>query len=264
MKFTLVAAVASCLAVASAYPIKGDTVNCRSGPGTKYAVKKTYKKGQDVKLSCQMPGESVNGVTLWDKTTDGCYVSDYYVKTGTSGYVAPKCPSSGGGSSCSAPRSNAATVNLIAEFEGFRASVYKDPSGNPTVGYGHLCTKSNCAEVKYPIPLSKANGKKLLADDMKPKEKCLKNMLKSKAVLNMNQYGALVSWAFNMGCAAAESSTLVKRLNKGENVNKVLSEELPKWVHAGDKVLPGLVRRRNAEIALAKKKTTDKALPVKC
>lgn len=127
MKLTVLAALTSCLAVVSAYPIKGDVVNCRSGPGTKYAVKKTYKKGQDVKLTCQTAGESVNGVTLWDKTSDGCYVSDYYVKTGTSGYVAPKCPASGGGGgkTCGAPKSNAATVNLIAQFEGFRANVCK-------------------------------------------------------------------------------------------------------------------------------------------
>jgi GH24 family phage-related lysozyme (muramidase) len=85
----------------------------------------------------------------------------------------------------------------------------------------------------------------------------------TKATVNLNQYGALVSWSFNMGCGAAETSTLIKRLNKGENVNTVLSEELPKWVHAGGKVLQGLVRRRNAEIALAKKATNDKALPAK-
>lgn len=89
-------------------------------------------------------------------------------------------------------------------------------------------------------------------------------MLNSKAVLNLNQYGALVSWSFNEGCPAAESSTLVKRLNAGENVNTVLSEELPKWVYGNNKVLPGLVKRRNAEIALAKTATSDKALPVKC
>jgi len=192
MKLTVFAALASCLTVASAYPIKGDTVNCRSGPGTSYAVKKTYKKSQDVKISCQTTGTSVSGNNLWDKTQDGCYVSDYYVKTGKDGYVAPKCGgSSGGGGSCSAPKSNAATVNLIAEFEGFRANVCKwplsimlhhqflesktpnifatdkDPVGKPTVGYGHLCTSAGCKEVKYPIPLSKANGKKLLADDMR-------------------------------------------------------------------------------------------------
>ncbi|KAK3321887.1 lysozyme-like domain-containing protein [Apodospora peruviana] len=266
MKFTIVTALTSVLALgASAYPIKGDTVNCRSGPGTSYAVKKTYNKGFEVKISCQTPGEVIEGVKLWDKTQDGCYVSDYYVKTGTSDYVAPKCPTSGGGGSCSKyPRSNQATVDLIAEFEGFRANVYTDPTGNPTVGYGHLCTKSGCTEVKYPIPLSKANGKKLLADDMKPKEKCLTEMTNDKVTLNANQYGALVSWTFNMGCGAAKGSSLIKRLNNGESPNKVISEELPKWVHGNGEVLPGLVRRRNAEVALAKKATSDKALPVKC
>jgi len=245
----------------NAYSITGDDVNCRSGPGTSYSVKKQYNKGHDVKLSCQTAGENINGNKIWDKTTDGCYVSDYYVKTGVDGYVTSKCSSSGSGSSgdCSAPKSNKATVDLIAEFEGFRASVYTDPTGNPTVGYGHLCQKSKCSEVKYSIPLSTADGKKLLADDMGKFEKCITKMV--KATLNLNQYGALVSWAFNMGCGAAEDSSLVKRLNKGESVNTVLSDELPKWVHGGGEVLPGLVRRRNAEIALAKTSGSGKALP---
>ena len=86
----------------AAYPISGSTVNCRSGPATSYRVIKTYKKGHDVKLTCQTAGETVNGSNIWDKTTDGCYVTDYYVKTGTSRRVTNtdcKPPSSGGGHS---------------------------------------------------------------------------------------------------------------------------------------------------------------------
>nr|8B2H_A Chain A, SH3b domain-containing protein [Thermothielavioides terrestris] len=82
------------------YPVKADTLNCRSGPGTSYKVIKTYKKGTDLKITCQTPGTSVNGDNLWDKTSDGCYVADYYVKTGTSGYVTAHCDAgSGSGSS---------------------------------------------------------------------------------------------------------------------------------------------------------------------
>jgi lysozyme len=261
MKFVVLAALASSLAPASAYLITGDGVNCRSGPGTSYAVKKSYAKGTDVTITCQTAGTTVSGNSIWDKTSDGCYVADYYVKTGSSGYVTKKC---GGTSTCVAPKSNAATVDLIAKSEGFRANIYTDATGHPTVGYGHLCTKSKCAEVKYKIPLSVADGKKLLADDMKKYEKCLTAMLTSKAVLNLNQYGALVSFTFNLGCGAAQGSQMVKRLNNGENVNKVLSEELPKWVHGNGKVLPGLVTRRNNEIALAKKSGSGAALPVKC
>ena len=102
MKFTALAILASAVAPAIAtYPITGDSVNCRSGPGTSYAVKKTYAKGHAVTISCQTAGTTVEGNSIWDKTSDGCYVADYYVKTGTSGYVAAHCDASGGGGSSS-------------------------------------------------------------------------------------------------------------------------------------------------------------------
>jgi len=101
MKFIVFAALFEALAVSvtNAYPVKGSVVNCRSGPGTSYAVKKSYTKGQDIKISCQTTGTSVNGNNIWDKTQDGCYVADYYIKTGTDGFVTKKCSSSGGGGS---------------------------------------------------------------------------------------------------------------------------------------------------------------------
>ena len=125
MKFAIVAALVPFLAPAvSAYQITGTTVNCRSGPGTSYGVKKTYKKGDDVKISCQTTGTNVEGNNIWDKTQDGCYVADKYVKTGKDGFVTTKCgSSSGGGKTCKAPKSNSATVDLIASFEGFRANI---------------------------------------------------------------------------------------------------------------------------------------------
>jgi lysozyme len=83
-------------------------------------------------------------------------------------------------------------------------------------------------------------------------------------VLNANQYGALVSWAFNVGCGASGSSTLMKRLNAGENPNTVAEEELPKWNKGGGQVLPGLTRRRAAEVKLHKTPSAMAALPVKC
>lgn len=103
----------------AAYPITGDVVNCRSGPGTSYSVVKQYTQGQDVTITCQTEGTNVNGVTIWDKTADGnCYVSDYYVQTGVNGYVTGRCSGA-----CTAPKSNKATVDLIAEFEGFEPNV---------------------------------------------------------------------------------------------------------------------------------------------
>jgi surface antigen len=84
----------------TSYPVKADGLHCRSGPGTGYASKKTYSKGQKVKISCQTTGTNIFGNNIWDKTSDGCYVADHYIKTGIDGYVTKKCPpSSGGGSS---------------------------------------------------------------------------------------------------------------------------------------------------------------------
>jgi lysozyme len=80
-------------------------------------------------------------------------------------------------------------------------------------------------------------------------------------VLNANQYGALVSWTFNVGAANVESSTLLRRLNAGEAPNTVIEEELPKWNNAGGQTLPGLVRRRAAEVDLATTVTGTRALP---
>ncbi len=43
------------------------TVNCRSGPGTQYAVVTTFKKGQLLYFPCLKSGEciTINGATNW-------------------------------------------------------------------------------------------------------------------------------------------------------------------------------------------------------
>ncbi|KAF4442465.1 Lysozyme [Fusarium austroafricanum] len=229
--------------VARAFFITDEGVRCRSGPSTSYSIARQFSKDTDVTIICQTDGTNIEGNNIWDKTAYDCYVSDYCVDTRSSGYVTEKC------GVCKAPRSNQATVNLIARFEGFRPDVYNDPTvqrsqvSNPT-----LCQKR----------------KKLLANDMKEFEVCTTAMLNRKAKLNRNQYGALISWAFNMSCENAESSTPVRRLNNGEDPSTVISQELPQWVYASGQKLPGLVRRRNAEIELAKKPTRRKAFPKRC
>lgn len=123
MKFS-VATTALAYASVNAYAITGDGVHCRSGPGTDSAVVKSFNKGADVTVTCQTPGTSVNGDTLWNKISEGCFIADYYVQTGTSNYVAAHCSTGGSapppsGGNCEAPPSNQATVDLIASFEGF-------------------------------------------------------------------------------------------------------------------------------------------------
>lgn len=79
---------------ARTYTIAAD-VNVRSGPGSSYAKVGRLRAGSQVAIACQKPGETVTGPTgtskLWDRIGSGRYVSDTYVRTGSNGYVAPRC-----------------------------------------------------------------------------------------------------------------------------------------------------------------------------
>jgi GH24 family phage-related lysozyme (muramidase) len=65
-----------------------------------------------------------------------------------------------------------------------------------------------------------------------------------------NQQAALISWAYNVGLGAVKDSTLRRRINAGESAQVVIPQELPKWDKANGAALPGLTRRRAAEVAL--------------
>lgn len=93
---------------------------------------------------------------------------------------------------------------------------------------------------------------------------CITTDTAQPVTLNANQYGALVSWAFNVGCGNAASSTLIQRLNNGEDPSAVATNELPQWNKSGGEVLPGLVRRRKAEVDLFNTPSSDPALPAAC
>ena len=64
-----------------------------------------------------------------------------------------------------------------------------------------------------------------------------------------------------MGCGNVKTSSLVRRLNEGQNPNTVAAQELPQWNKGGGKVLPGLVRRRAAEVKLFQTPSSVSAHP---
>jgi lysozyme len=135
----------------------------------------------------------------------------------------------------------AGTKSLIKEFEGLRLTAYQDIVGVWTIGYGH--TGSDV----YPgLKITEAQADSLLEKDLGRFVSCVTSYV--KVPLNPNQNGALVSFSFNLGCGSLQSSTLLRRLNAGENPNTVAREEMPKWNKAGGKVVEGLVRRRAAEV----------------
>ena len=70
-------------------------------------------------------------------------------------------------------------------------------------------------------------------------------------VLTQQEFDAIVSFTFNTGSGALSDSTFRKRINNGENKAQCFREEFPKWVNGSNGPLPGLVRRRDAEVELA-------------
>jgi uncharacterized protein YraI len=59
-------------------------VKARSGPATSYPVTGSYASGTTLVVSCQASGQKVATSSIWDKLTNGSYVTDYYVSTPSS------------------------------------------------------------------------------------------------------------------------------------------------------------------------------------
>jgi lysozyme len=131
-------------------------------------------------------------------------------------------------------------LDLIKRFEGLRLDAYRCPAGIWTIGYGH--TGSGVREGLTITPLK---AETFLRADVgrfgEGVEECA-------GPCTQGQFDALVSFAFNLGLGALRASTLLKLHQLGQH--KLAAAEFARWVYAGGKELPGLVRRRAAEAAL--------------
>ncbi len=137
-------------------------------------------------------------------------------------------------------------IDLIKQFEGLRLSTYLDSVGVPTIGYG-----SSGPHVRMGDKITKEEAEKLLVRDVERFEKCVERLV--KVPLSQNQFDALVSFTFNLGCGSLERSTLLSKLNEGNY--EYAASEFDKWVYAGEEILDGLVRRREAESKLFRRNT---------
>ena len=137
-------------------------------------------------------------------------------------------------------RINSAGLELIKSFEGLRLNSYLDAVGGWTIGYGHTRT----AGPGQRISLAQATA--LLREDVSTFEKAVTRAV--QVPITANQYAALVSFAYNVGVGALNSSTLLRRLNAGDTYGA--ANELLRWNRAGGRVLAGLTRRREAERTL--------------
>lgn len=141
---------------------------------------------------------------------------------------------------------NAATRELVKGFEGLQLRAYRCPAGKLTIGWGHT------SGVLEGDSITAEEAEELLEHDLEEAATQVDRLV--RVPLNDNQRGALAAFIFNIGAIAFMSSTLRDLLNHGDYDS--VPRELRRWTKATHPVnhqkvdLPGLVRRREAEVAL--------------
>ncbi len=102
---------------------------------------------------------------------------------------------------------SAAGLELIKTSEGFRANIYADVAGIPTIGYGHRVLPHET----FPNGLTEAEAVRILATDVFEAQRAVLRLV--KVPLTQGQFDALTDFCFNLGAGRLASSTLLKALN---------------------------------------------------
>jgi len=134
-------------------------------------------------------------------------------------------------------------LQLIKQFEGFRAKPYKCPAGVPTIGYGATYYPDGRRVTMADKPVSEADATTMLRAMLSSYEAGVDRYV--QVPLTQGQFDALVSFAYNLGLSALKGSTLLRVLNDKNYAGA--AAQFARWNKAGGKVLPGLTRRREAE-----------------
>lgn len=130
---------------------------------------------------------------------------------------------------------------LIKEFEGFREIAYKCPAGVWTIGYGWT------HGVKEGDTITEEKASELVEQEVMKIAEQVKTVLGDDvfAKLTENQVCALIDFVYNLGLGNFKDSTLCKMIKGGQIMEA--GNQFERWVKAGGQVLPGLVKRREAE-----------------
>lgn len=146
-----------------------------------------------------------------------------------------------------------AGIDLIKKHEGLRLDWYFCPANKPTIGYGHVILAHE--QHLKAGPITEAQAEAILRSDLQKFEKSILRLL--EVPVTQYQFDALVSFTFNVGPAALSRSTLLRKLNAGDEEGA--AKEFNKWIWAtvnGEKrKLTGLARRRVDEASLFRGET---------
>ena len=139
-----------------------------------------------------------------------------------------------------------AAVKLVQPFEGFSTTPYQDPVGVWTIGFGSTRDATGAPVCATTPSITREQALALVERDLAVAFDQVTTHV--TAPLNPNQQAALIDFVYNLGAGNFCASTLLRLLNAGDFAKAVRQFTL--WDHADGKVLPGLLRRREAEAAL--------------
>lgn len=145
-------------------------------------------------------------------------------------------------------------VNLIKSFEGLKLKAYHGAADRPdvfTIGYGTIkyppdYLRGKAVALTDP-PITEAQAAYFLRYEIIQKSTAIDLMLRDD--LTPNQFGALISFTYNLGEGALKQSTLRLKVNKNP-ADPTIRDEFMKWVLANKVIVEGLRRRRKAEADL--------------
>ena len=136
---------------------------------------------------------------------------------------------------------SAAGLALTKSFEGLDLSAYADQGGVWTIGYGHTGPGVHAG-----LTITQDQADTFLESDVAGAVTGVNRLV--TATINQNQFDALVDFTFNLGCASLSQSTLLRDVNAGDFASA--APQFLRWDHVRGVVVPGLLRRRQAEMKL--------------
>ncbi len=155
---------------------------------------------------------------------------------------------------------------LMHKYEGFRSKPYLCPAHIWTIGYGHVLyqeqirlpvirKESYTGAIRKEYPLrgedhrvwTKTEIDELFHLDVQTFERGVLRLVPG-VLGRQGSFDALVSFSFNAGLGNLQRSQIRMRANRSDWDGA--ADAFRQWTMGGGKVLPGLVKRREAEIAL--------------
>jgi lysozyme len=137
----------------------------------------------------------------------------------------------------------------IKNSEGCRLKPYYDISGKPTIGWGATFYENGAKVTILDREITQKRADDLLKFHVNIFAVGVKKLL--TVSLNQNQFGALVSLAYNIGLGAFSSSTVLRLVNINPLDDKI-ADAFNMWVNSGGKFVNGLLLRRKREYNLYK------------